>query len=140
MQTERLWKVVADDPRLFKEHTEVSLIVKFEQDLTKEQREAFRQVVDCWSLLGQFAPMPLYRVFDIPAFRKLTDREKRLEVFRGSYMKYCSNVQYVEHAEARVDFDLWTLDRAWLDVLLNCLEAYHVQVARIRQVELKAEW
>lgn len=140
MRTERLYKVIADDPRLFKEHTEVKLTVRFERALTQEQQETFRQIVDSWSLLGQFAPMPLYKVFDIPAFRKLTDREKRLEAFRGAYMKYCWGVEFVGDREARVDFDLWTLDQDWLDVLLNCLEAYHVQVAPIERIELKPAW
>lgn len=139
MQTERLYKVIADDPRLFKEHTEVKLTVRFERALTQEQQETFRQIVDAWSLLGQFAPMPDVRPFE-DLYRDLSGLERRKKVFRSSYMKYCWGVEFVGDREVRVDFDLWALEQGWIDVLLNCLEAYHVQVAPIERIELKPAW
>jgi len=142
MQSQRLYEVVVNDSqnRLFKEHTEVKLTVKFATALTKEQRETFRQIVSAWGLLGQFAPMPLCKDFDIPSLRELTDREKRFEVFRGAYMKYCWAAEFADEKTARIDFDLWSLDQGWIEVLLNCLEAYHAQVTPIEQIEFKPAW
>lgn len=139
MQTKRLYKVIAGDPRLLKEHTEVKLTVRFEQPLTPEQQETFRKIIDAWSLLGQFAPMPDTRPFE-NLYRDLPELEKRKKIFGSSYMKYCWGVEFAGNKEARIDFDLWALEREWIEVLLNCLEAYHVQVAPIEWVELKPAW
>lgn len=140
MQTKRLYKVVADDPQLFKEHMEVKLSVRFKRGLTDEQREIFRQIVEAWGLLGLYAPIPSSNDFEMIAFRDYSETEKRELVFLTNGIKYCGKVEFVEDREARVEFDLWTAGLDWLDVLLNCLESYHVHDVPIEWVELKPVW
>lgn len=140
MQTERLYKVIADDPRLFQEHAQVKLSVRFKRGLKREQREMFRQIVRAWGLLGLYSPLPSSADFESVALRGRSETEKRELVFLTNGMKYCGDVEFVGDREAQVEFDLWTAGPGWLDVLLNCLESYHVHDVPIEWVELKPAW
>ncbi len=138
MKSERLFDEIRDD-RVLQEHSEITCRAEFGSALTEDEQLQFREIVDSWALLGRFSAMPDHRVFEALGSRGHRDGESRKSVFLDGLMKYYGWIR-MDGGAAEWELDLGLIDSQWLEILLNCLEAYHVRVAPISKVELKASW
>lgn len=105
----------------------------------KDQKRALERIIDGWGILGGFGAMPHPEIASdlvnfLPSYNEI---EGRRELYRSAGTFKAFIVSYPNERAIECYVAWGGMSPNWLDVLLNCLEGYHVQVAPIERVQLR---
>lgn len=129
------------DPALLKQmDSYVRITVDLQEVASLDNLDALDSILRSWGILGFYCGMPDRQLEENFAAMVAdgNEAEGRRSLFRsGGCFRYAGQVK--RDGRSTQWLVQWGgADGSWIDVLLNCLEAYHVQVAAIAHVHLSA--